>query len=296
MLAQTYQAWELILVDDGSTDASTEIATKYVTERPGQVKYVEHSGHINAGMSSSRNLGIKQAKGRFIALLDADDVWIPNKLKEQVTLFEANAEAGMLYGRSQYWYSWNKNLGDSQQDFVPGLGILSNSLIQPPHLLPLFLCGKTAVPCPSSILLRRSIIKDIGGFVDEFRSLYEDQAFYAKVCLEVPIYVSDKCWDKYRQHPQGSTNIARVKGQEIQARLFFLRWLVDYLYEKDVKDLDVWLSVVREIWLVEIPNWFPRSKTLYHLARWIKKWVLRVEEKILPSSIRQILWTPREFH
>src|SRR5215218_10922420 len=73
VFAQSYENWELLLVDDGSSDASTRIALRYAEEHPGRVRYLEHPGHQNRGMSASRNLGISHTKGEYIACLDADD-------------------------------------------------------------------------------------------------------------------------------------------------------------------------------------------------------------------------------
>jgi glycosyltransferase involved in cell wall biosynthesis len=77
VFAQTYSHWELLLVDDGSKDASTQIARRCAETNPGRVRYLEHEDHRNRGMSASRNLGLQHAKGDFIAFLDADDVWLP---------------------------------------------------------------------------------------------------------------------------------------------------------------------------------------------------------------------------
>src|SRR5213593_4271602 len=78
VFAQTYDNWELLLVDDGSRDASTQIAQRSAEQNPGKVRYLEHEGHQNRGMSTSRNMGIRHAKGNYIAFLDADDVWLPD--------------------------------------------------------------------------------------------------------------------------------------------------------------------------------------------------------------------------
>jgi glycosyltransferase involved in cell wall biosynthesis len=85
-----------LLVDDGSTDASTKIARRYAEQYPERVRYLEHDGHQNRGMSASRNLGIRHAKGKYIGFLDADDVWLPEKLAEQTTILSLYPDAAMV--------------------------------------------------------------------------------------------------------------------------------------------------------------------------------------------------------
>ncbi len=74
VFAQTYADWELLLVDDGSTDASTEVAYRWAGRYPNRVRYLEHDRHQNRGMSASRNLGAGNARGEYVAFLDGDYV------------------------------------------------------------------------------------------------------------------------------------------------------------------------------------------------------------------------------
>ena len=153
VLAQTYDTWQLFLVDDGSIDTSTSIALWYAEHWPQKVRYLEHRGHGNLGASAARNLGISQAEGSYIAFLDADDVWLPRTLEEQVAILDSHPEAGMVYGATEWWYSWAGNPEDGAIDRIPDLGVAPNTLLRPPILLTLMLQDSIAVPCTCSVMV-----------------------------------------------------------------------------------------------------------------------------------------------
>ena len=85
-----------LVVDDGSTDRSTAIAQRYTEQHPGKVRYLEHTDHQNRGMSASRNLGIANAQGAYIAFLDADDWHHPEFLAHLLKAHLACPRAEML--------------------------------------------------------------------------------------------------------------------------------------------------------------------------------------------------------
>jgi len=95
VLEQSYQDFEIIVVDDGSTD-NTEEAIKKFQEQDKRIKYIKHEK--NRGGSAGRNTGIKAAKGKYIGLLDDDDEWLPEKLEKQVIKFQNSSEkVGVIY-------------------------------------------------------------------------------------------------------------------------------------------------------------------------------------------------------
>ena len=228
--------WELLLVDDGSTDTSTEMALWYVEQHPEKVCYFEHNSHQNRGMSASRNLGIRNTRGEYIAFLDADDVWLPYKLEQQVAILEAQPKAGMLCSATQYWYSWTENPEDRQRDCYRKSWCSTGCSMQPPALLTLlFPLGEGAAPCPSALLVRRKVVEEVGGFEDLFQGMYEDQVFLTKVYLRTHVYVASACWDRYRQHPDSCLSIALKTGKYHSTRWFFFNWLKNYLHEQDCR-------------------------------------------------------------
>src|SRR4051794_36269759 len=93
VLAQTFKDFELIVVDDGSTDDTEEVLRPYV-ERRG-VRFLPQA---NQGPAAARNRGIEAARGKYVAFLDSDDLWLPIKLSVQIPRMEAHPEAVMSYG------------------------------------------------------------------------------------------------------------------------------------------------------------------------------------------------------
>lgn len=87
VLNQTYSNWELLLIDDSSTDASFEIAIAY-SQKDSRIKPFQLTENKGAGVS--RNFGIKEAAGTYIAFLDADDLWFPEKLQKQLDFMTKN--------------------------------------------------------------------------------------------------------------------------------------------------------------------------------------------------------------
>jgi glycosyltransferase involved in cell wall biosynthesis len=295
VLAQTYRNWELLLVDDGSTDKSTGIARAYVESHPEKFAYLEHAEHKNRGVSVSRNLGIEKASGVFVAFLDADDVWLPDKLHEQVDILLSHPEAGMLYGLSRWWYSWTGDQESPDRDFVLELGVPSGSLLDTNSLLTqFFFTQKAAIPTPTNILIRREILEKVGGFEERFPEkyiLYEDQMLYVKISLANPVLPIDQCWDLYRQHPWSAVAVAQERGWDRESRLFFLNWLFEYLKAFEFKGNDVWRDLRKEIWRTRLLIFAPvfiNRKVLYER---MKNFSLRFARKVLPTPVRGWLWS-----
>ncbi len=247
VFGQTYDNWELLLIDDGSTDIGTEIAKKYEKRFPARVRYLEHNEHQNKGTSASRNLGIAHACGEFIAFLDGDDVWLPDKLERQVATLKYHPEAAMVYGPAQIWRSWPGNTANKRSNTLQELGVPRDTLFMPLGLIPFYLKNDGITPCTCAILVRSKTVRRVGGFDEAFPGMYDDQVFYIKLCLEAPVFVSGECTSKYRRHSDSMCSVAFKEGEYHRARLQFLDWIEAFLMRKRIRNIEVWLTLKREL-------------------------------------------------
>jgi glycosyltransferase involved in cell wall biosynthesis/SAM-dependent methyltransferase len=232
---QTYRDWELIFVDDGSSDASTGIALRYVEHHADKVRYTQHEGHRNRGIAASRNAGIRHTRGKYIAFLDSDDVWIANRLEQQVRILESQPQTAMVFGSTVFWHGWTGNSEDEARDFVPDPGVKTDTVYAPPELLlKLYPLGQATAPSMSNLLVRKEFIQSVGGFEEAFPGLYEDQTFLAKAYTRGHIFISSTCWDKYRIHP--SSCLATESAQYTAVRNRFLDWFETWLRREGIRD------------------------------------------------------------
>ncbi|RDV16709.1 glycosyltransferase family 2 protein [Pontibacter diazotrophicus] len=248
VLAQDYPHWELILVDDGSTDSSSAIAKTYAQRFTGKIFYLEHEGHRNKGLSASRNHGIAHAKGELLAFLDADDVWLPGKLTNQVAIFQRHPEISMVAEASDYWYSWDK--ADAENVAI-AVGAPQDKVYQPTELLyHLYPLSAGAAPCPSGLMLKKAAILRVGGFEESFTGkyqLYEDQGFLNKVYLKEKVYISSACNNLYRQRTGSIVQWVHADGHYNDVRVYFLKWFEAYLQREHVEDEGV-QKLLKKAW------------------------------------------------
>lgn len=150
VFAQTYRNTELIVVDDGSTDGTLQILDRYA----GQLRLIRQQ---NKGAAAARNLGVKEAKGSWIAFLDADDLWESSKLEQQMT-----ACGSCAWSYTDFIFFGGVN--DGQRD----------SVFTPKHqgwILEKIICGNFIGT--STVLVRRQALLDVGGFDESLRSIQD---------------------------------------------------------------------------------------------------------------------------
>lgn len=232
-----FDDWELILVDDGSTDESTAMAKAWAATDPGRIRYVEHPGHQNRGMSASRNLGLRVAAGIYVGFLDCDDVWLPSALAHRMRVAAAHPAADLVVGGTWRWHSWTGDEADLAMDRRMTLPVAPPlTLLVPPQLFSAIYGtpGGGYVPAMCSLLIRREALLALGGMESEFHSLYEDQVLYVKAGLKLSAVVDPRPLALYRQHPASACSVSIAKGEwtregPSEPTTRFFTWLQDYV-------------------------------------------------------------------
>ena len=237
VIDQTYPAWEAIVIDDGSEQEHSNIAKAFCALYPAKIKYTNHDNHINRGVTISRNVGVAKSSGTYLAFLDADDKWFCNKLQNQVDLFKKFPQAQMICEGSKFWYTWNNEMAE---DIIKPIGTLPDTLYPPGSLTKnLYPLGEGAPPCPSGIIIRKAAFERSGGFEPVFTgvyTLYEDQAFLAKIYLNETVFISGTANNLYRKRTNSMSSAVNDIIIYEKVRRFFLNWLELYLTNKNIKD------------------------------------------------------------
>ncbi len=285
VLRQEYESWELMLVDDGSTDSSVAIARRCAAENPGRrIQCLQHEGNANRGSSTTRNLGIRHGRGELVTFLDADDVWYPHTLKEQVERLDRHPEVGFVYGRGLLWNSWRHGgTGDGSEDIPSELGVPTDRSLPPGRLLELMLPRKAMAPLMGSLMVRREALEGVGGFEDSFTGMHDDQVLVAKLNLTSASYAADRVWLRYRQHPSSMYARARASGSRNEARFVYLTWLRGILAERGLSEST--LTKLVDIELAALAS-SPRHAKLLDRGRATAK---RALNAIIPTRLRPLL-------
>lgn len=204
VLAQTCSDWEIVIVDDGSSDDTRAIADTYRPKLGDKLQYIFQP---NRGVSAARNNGIRAARGEFIALLDADDVWLPHRLECGVDVLDSDPAVGLVHSRVARIDTKGAVTGQLkvQPKYLSGR-IARNIYTRHAHLI-----------C-TSVIFRKSCL-DAAGWFDETMQTTEDRDLWFRIALRYEVGYINEVLAYYRLSPSSTTtNLDRL----LQGQLYFV--------------------------------------------------------------------------
>ncbi|OKH34566.1 glucosyl transferase [Calothrix sp. HK-06] len=197
VLQQTFANFEIIVVDDGSKDNTMDIVHSF-SQQDSRVKLISQK---NQGVSVARNTGIKNAQGEFIAFLDADDVWLPQKLALHVQHLSDNPSLGMSFGRVEFMNSDGRLTGQRSNPRLKD--------ITPQHLY-----QENPAVTPSNAVIRRRVLEQIGGFDLDLSGFADVELFLRVSCKGCQVEGLDEVLVLYRTSTGGmSSQLHRMEEE-----------------------------------------------------------------------------------
>jgi len=172
VLYQTFTDYEIIVVDDGSQDSTESVMRRFGHK----VRYIAQPQ--NRGVSAARNRGIRESMGPWIAFLDSDDYWLPQKLAAQMAFFTRCPEA-CICQTQEIWIRNGRYANPGRRHEKPSGDIFERSL-------------RLCLISPSAVMLRRSVVDEVGPF-DEDLPVCEDYDLWLRIACRYPVHLIEDC-------------------------------------------------------------------------------------------------------
>lgn len=236
VINQTYKNWELIIVDDGSNDTTLSIINDY-TKNDSRIKIIHNEKSV--GQAFARNTAVKNSSGDFLAILDADDIAMPDRITEQVHFLENNPNVSAIGGHAEIIDDNGKSLGIKRKalniDAIRFSLLLQNQFIH------------------STMMIRRGVFNKFGGYDNNF--IYaEDYDLWSKIIEKNIVLNIDKVVSKFRIQPGSVTKMKDTQIIQLKNNMVVVfrnvRNLVDYTDDQIQKMYDMvnnYLTILRTI-------------------------------------------------
>jgi glycosyltransferase involved in cell wall biosynthesis len=188
--SQTFDDWQILLVDDGSTDNTAEVVAPFLDRFGAKMLYIVQE---NRGLPAARNAAIRASTAEFLALLDADDVWLPCRLAESVKVLRERPQAGLAYG----------GITTIDQEGQLGKTFVGNRRSAEGRIAPRIYMRQVDLPCPT-LTFRKKCLDEVGLF-DETMRATEDRDLCLRIALRYEVAFVPRVIAYYRVSPSSMT-------------------------------------------------------------------------------------------
>ena len=220
---------EILVCDDGSTDSTHDLALTLQADSPVPMQVLTHPSRANKGVSATRNLALRHARGAYLALLDADDTWLPTRLAIQMEYLKQNRHAHSVCS-----YGYNRDLDNNLVTGWNGSVIAGDFRNVPPpnHFYSPYTFDQLLEGDPvvnSTLLIRREALAAAGGYPEVMAHQAEDWFLLTKLSLQGPIELIAQPLINYTVHPESYTTQYVTQGLAFGVRIEFLHHLVHWM-------------------------------------------------------------------
>lgn len=223
---QTFDNWEVVIYDDGSTDATRTVAEGLAAESPGRVR-VFAAPDGNRGPAEATNAAVAHARADLLLLVNADDIIRPTLLEERLALLQRFPDAVMAWGPAEYF-------GEGIQSYKQPIQLGPGDVYHPPgSLVELLIRDQRGTPCTTGTVLNKAAYEEVGGLEEGLRR-GEDIALSLKIASRYPIVYDDRPLFLYRRHPGSSTSRANRSGDRAGWDLDFGRWVLHFVRREGI--------------------------------------------------------------
>ncbi len=283
VVAQTFSDWELVIVNDGSTDDSQRVIDRYAKTHSRLRTFYQD----NSGQSSARNFGVQQSTADYVAFIDQDDRYWPTKLQKTISLLDRRPDYGMVYS--------DFDLIDVKGRVFTAAALTSGRPPFPPATHPKyslleFLRGDAFI-LPGAAVIRRELFLSIGGF-DSRLSGYEDDDLFLRIFLRARMYFIQQALLQWRVYGSSYSYSARMDA----SRVIFFQKLVDTFSE--VARENLYEDIVPNVIMPRICDTYVRAMVAAREMRdgdrllRLHRNFAQVPNKPLVAKIQQIALSP----
>lgn len=208
VIGQTYQDWELIIIDDCSKDGSADVAGKYQDDR---IHF--YQAERNRGAILTFNELLKKAQGEYIAFIGSDDIWHRDKLQEQIEFLEQHEKEAVCFTWAEFIDEEDRPYSSLQKECDCDTHIFMHENRTQGQCLRYFFDHDNYF-CHPSAVIRSSVVKEIGGFDPKFRQLH-DYDYWVRVLQKYPVHIIQKELVQYRRCSTENASISAANRQNV---------------------------------------------------------------------------------
>lgn len=228
ILNQTYKNWELLIIDDGSTDNSIGLIKKY-SDNYKNISLYQHKNRQNKGLSKTIQLGLKKSKGNYIAFLESDDFWANECLSKKVEAINKYPEAKLIYNDVELFGDDNRL--NTMETYIRRCRAISEKIKEPSHLTKYFIVAPV-IATFSAMMVEKNILKKCN--FNSPIAPYLDWWLGAQITFLANAYYIDEKLTHWQIHPQSYIGTTKQKTDRVQEKNF-LKSVLDILKKLDNK-------------------------------------------------------------